>query len=72
MKNNLDIRQQKIKAADAAFEVAQALLRKLKTSWEDGSTEMAKGQFQVETERLEEEISNLLVAKATMHAHFQV
>ncbi|KAI0098642.1 hypothetical protein GGR51DRAFT_565598 [Nemania sp. FL0031] len=66
MENNLQIIEQKIKAADATFEAAQALLRDLRTSWEDGSLEITKDQLWMETERLEENIGNLLVVKAVM------
>ncbi|KAI0868802.1 hypothetical protein GGS24DRAFT_506400 [Hypoxylon argillaceum] len=68
VKNKLHAIKQKIKAADAAFEAKQALLQEIKTSWNDGSIEMTKGRFETETKHLEEEIGDLLVAKAAMRA----
>ncbi|KAI0454184.1 hypothetical protein F5B21DRAFT_514935 [Xylaria acuta] len=38
----------------------------MKVSWQDGTLEMARGQFQEETKRLEEEIGALLVERVHM------
>ncbi|TRX93510.1 hypothetical protein FHL15_005482 [Xylaria flabelliformis] len=61
MKHHLQVVRQKLKAADAAYEAKQATMREL--SWQDGSLEMTRGQFQEEVKRLEEDIGALLVER---------
>ncbi|KAI0856082.1 hypothetical protein F4860DRAFT_507013 [Xylaria cubensis] len=66
MKHHLQVVRQKLKAADAAYEAKQATIRELKASWQDGSLEMTRGQFQEEMKSLEEDIGALLVERVHM------
>ncbi|KAI0976974.1 hypothetical protein F4678DRAFT_480386 [Xylaria arbuscula] len=66
MERHLRVVNQKLKAADLAFEATQATLRELRESYKAGLLDIKQGQFEAEVRRLEKHIGDLLIKRVHM------
>ncbi|KAI1828420.1 hypothetical protein F4861DRAFT_535378 [Xylaria intraflava] len=65
-KHHLLVIEKRIKVADSEFDFKQALLREIRVNWEQGLSNAENFEYEEETKRLETEIGDLLVSKATL------